>query len=463
MFSVYFPYANGAPMARTVNNPKTNSRSARAKLGKRAEPYWTVLSEGCALGYRRGVNGGRWIARFRDDDGKQHYEALGSADDACDPDNVTIYSFAQAQQSARSFFQRKVKEIAGDISVYAGPYTIARAVEDYQASYLRRGGKAVGRIVSAKHLYILPALGQLPVTKLTRRKLEEWHNTIATSAAHVRTRPGTPPKFRQKLETPEGRRQRSASANRVLTILKAALNAAYQDGRVPANDAWQRVKPFRGVDAARIRYLSDVEARGLVAACPQHFGHLVIAALLSGCRYSELARLVVNDFDAIAGTITVRVSKSNKPRHVVLSAEGSQFFSSACASKSRDATIFTKSNGRRWSTSDQQRPLKVACDTAAIAPITFHGLRHTYASRLAMKGVPLSVIAAQLGHADVRMVEKHYGHLAPSYIADTVRAAFSAMGLTRAQVPSTNQPAAPADCVTGLKPETAALLAPEHS
>jgi hypothetical protein len=35
-----------------------------------------------------------------------------------------------------------------------------------------------------------------------------------------------------------------------------------------------------------------------------------------------------------------------------------------------------------------------------------------------MKGVPLAVIAAQLGHADIRMVEKHYGHLAPNYVAD---------------------------------------------
>jgi hypothetical protein len=46
-----------------------------------------------------------------------------------------------------------------------------------------------------------------------------------------------------------------------------------------------------------------------------------------------------------------------------------------------------------------------------------------------MRGVPLGVIAAQLGHADTRMVEKHYGHLAPSYIAETVRAAFGSLGI----------------------------------
>jgi hypothetical protein len=46
-----------------------------------------------------------------------------------------------------------------------------------------------------------------------------------------------------------------------------------------------------------------------------------------------------------------------------------------------------------------------------------------------MKGVPLAVIATQLGHADTKMVEKHYGHLAPSYVADTVRAAFGSLGI----------------------------------
>jgi hypothetical protein len=39
-----------------------------------------------------------------------------------------------------------------------------------------------------------------------------------------------------------------------------------------------------------------------------------------------------------------------------------------------------------------------------------------------MNGVPLMVVAKNLGHADTRMVEKHYGHLAPSYVADAIRA-----------------------------------------
>jgi integrase len=92
--------------------------------------------------------------------------------------------------------------------------------------------------------------------------------------------------------------------------------------------------------------------------------------------------------------------------------------------------LYLRDNGKAWAKSEQQRPLTAACAVARIDPaVNFHSLRHSYASRLVMRGAPLSVVAAQLGHADTRMVEKHYGHLAPSYIAETVRAAFSPLGI----------------------------------
>ena len=419
-------------MARTVRDAKLDSRSARVKLAQRPEPYWTVISEGCALGYRRGSKGGIWIARFRDDNGKQHYEALGSSDDARDPDNLTAFSFGQAQSKARDFFTCKIREIVGDFVPTDGPFTVADALAAYQVKYVRRGGKDVGRIESAARTYISPDLGALPVAKLTKRKLEQWHHANATSAPRVRTRQGDAPKFRLHTATPEANRRRGATANRVLTILKAALNEAYHEGRVATNEAWQRVKAFRKVDSARIRYLTDDEARRLVRACSADFRALVVGALMTGCRYSELGALLAEDFNADSGTLTIRMSKSGKARHIALSAEGSEFFLRQCLSRPTGAFLFTKGSGGKWSTSDQQRPMAASCVAAKIAPITFHGLRHTYASRLAMKNVPLAVIAAQLGHADVRMVEKHYGHLAPNYVADTVRAAFSNMGLIQA-------------------------------
>lgn len=53
----------------------------RAKLARRREPYWMPIQKGRSLGYRRGANGGTWIARWRDPNGRKRYRSLGEADD----------------------------------------------------------------------------------------------------------------------------------------------------------------------------------------------------------------------------------------------------------------------------------------------------------------------------------------------------------------------------------------------
>ena len=92
--------------------------------------------------------------------------------------------------------------------------------------------------------------------------------------------------------------------------------------------------------------------------------------------------------------------------------------------------MFRHGDGGAWNTSEQARPMKEACERSEIKPtISFHILRHTWASLAVMNGTPLLVVAKNLGHADTRMVEKHYGHLAPSYIADAIRAAAPKFGI----------------------------------
>jgi hypothetical protein len=51
-----------------------------------------------------------------------------------------------------------------------------------------------------------------------------------------------------------------------------------------------------------------------------------------------------------------------------------------------------------------------------------------------MSGVPLLVVAKNLGHADTRMVERHYGHLAPSYIADEIRRGAPRFGVVKPSI-----------------------------
>ena len=76
-----------------------------------------------------------------------------------------------------------------------------------------------------------------------------------------------------------------------------------------------------------------------------------------------------------------------------------------------------------------KRPILEASTRAKISPpINFHCLRHTYASHSIMNGAPLIVVATNLGHSDTRMVELHYGHLAPSYLASAIRDAAPRFG-----------------------------------
>lgn len=219
-------------------------------------------------------------------------------------------------------------------------------------------------------------------------------------------------------------RRRRASTNRVLAMLKAALNHAFDEGHVANRDAWGRkLKPFRDVEMARVRYLSIAEAQRLLNASDADFRPLVRAALETGCRYGELTRLEVQDFNPDAGKVAVRKSKCGKPRHVVLTEQGADFFKQHCAGRAGDDLMFRTANGVPWKKSNQGRPMRSACGHAGIAPADgFHQLRHTWASLAVMAGVPLMVVARNLGHVNTSMVEKHYGHLSESYVTEAIRA-----------------------------------------
>jgi integrase len=99
------------------------------------------------------------------------------------------------------------------------------------------------------------------------------------------------------------------------------------------------------------------------------------------------------------------------------------FFAEMCAGRAGSEIMLVKDNGDPWKVAHQTWPMAETCKRAKIYPtVGFHQLRHTWASHAVMNGVPLLVVAKNLGHSDTRMVEKHYGHLAPSYIADAIRA-----------------------------------------
>jgi integrase len=383
-------------MGRTVRDANLETRTARLRLPIRGEPYWRGLEKGFALGYRRRSNGGTWLGRRRQADGSYIESRVGTTDDFQDADDVSILEYAQAQRAAREWWRAEQRREEGH-ETRTGPFTVSDAMTDYLTAYERRGGKAVYHARRIAEAHIKPELGAILVARLTAKNIADWHHEVAEKPPLVRSRPGRKLNYRKPDKSSDGIRKRRATANRILTVLKAALNHAWKAGHVASDDAWRRVSPFKDVAAARIRYLNTDECVRLVNGCEDGFRDLVRGALLTGCRYSELARMHVSDFNSDAGIVTIRESKSGRPRHAVLTEEGQQLFATLIAGKLGNELIFQRADGGAWGKSHQSRPMLDACTRAKIKPaVSFHILRHTHGSALAMRGVPFGVIAEQL-------------------------------------------------------------------
>ena len=411
-------------MGRTVREAKLETRSSRLRLASRSEPYWRVIHEGAHLGYYRGSRSGKWVARFRMAGAatKGYVKVtLGEADDVADADGVRFLDFRQAQDRARSWFSDVA---SGDHK--GGSLTVADILDEYMETFR---GKSVTATRSRVDATIKPELGHVLVSELTSKLIADWHGKRASSPARLRTSKRADEPNLRPIAGEEDIRRRRSTANRDLTVLKAALNRAALHRQGLPVDAWRNVKPFPKVDGAKLRYLSDDEARRLVNAMSTEFRPLVQAALLTGARYGELRAARVSDFDAQAGVLRLVETKSGSPRVAYLEEEGVRLFERTCAGKRGDQEIFQRPGGGKWGASEQARPIEAACKRAGIARATFHDLRRTYGARLALKGVPMAVIAEALGHADERITRKHYAHLSPSYVADTVRQTVAGLGI----------------------------------
>ena len=305
-------------MPRSTSDAPITTRAARERLASRREPYWRGIESGIAVGYRRNANGGAWLARVLD--GTRYREqGIGRADDNLPANGADILDFRQAQTKTIAWAAQQRRIAAGleptPPKAAAAPFTVANAIADHLRDLTARGSRGVLRLPRRAEAYILPALGPLPVGHLSRDKIRAWHHKIAKSPARVRSKPGHPAKVRfQASQDEDLARRRRATANRVLTVLKAALNHAQFEGKVTCSgDAWQLVKPFRGVDAPKVRYLSDNECVRLVNACPTDFRAVVTGALLTGCRYGELALMRAGDLDGQAGTVNIPGARAARP------------------------------------------------------------------------------------------------------------------------------------------------------
>ncbi len=406
-------------MAGKVKLLKIDTREARAKLAARGQPYYVEVLSGLHIGYRKGARRGVWVTRRWVGDRYEVETLDGVADDVEPADGEHVLSFDQARRAALKMADEAAKEAKGHAQcrrTKAPPYTVADAVENY-LSYLDRETKSGPRSRAFANLAILPKLGHIKLRDLTKEILNNWLFELAASSRRTRSKTLQPP----PPATDEERRRRRSSANRGWGVLSAALNYAFEEKHIDSDAAWSRVKPLREASAARMRWLSADEMRRLVAAADEPFRSLVVAALHSGCRYGELCRLAVEDFDARADSLLIRVSKSGKPRRVTLTRDASAFFKGLCAGRSPHEIMLRRADGSPWGVGHQDKPMRAACAKAGIERANFHSTRHSFASHAVMDGVSLLIVSRLLGHGDTKMCEKFYAHLCPDHVRETIQ------------------------------------------
>ena len=411
----------------------TPTSRSRLKLRPNGKPHWRPLATGRALGFRPHLEdptSGTWSARWTVPGAKRHRETtLSEADGRVPADGETVLDFRQAVEAAQQWCEDQERAFNGLEPVDREPYTVGRAMADY-LEWSRAHRKAPHQVEQVNRAHVLPHLEAVEVAKLSPAQLRKWHAKIASSPPLRRTAVGVERNV-GTLDGPEDRRKRQSTANRALSVLKAGLNMAYREGKVASDDAWRRVKPFKGVDRPKVRFLELDQAVRLLNACEPDFRRIVQGALLTGCRYGELCRLRVGDFKATPKPlIRLEDTKSGKGRHVFLSDEAAVFFGGLTAGRPDGEAMFLRDDGESWGRSHQARRMLDVSETAKIdPPATFHELRHTYASHYLMNGGDLPGLSQQLGHADTRMTTRHYAHLADDWRAEQARKHAPSFGL----------------------------------
>jgi len=408
-------------MARLRRDARLETREGRSRLKGRHEPYWRELYPGLALGYRKGKRGGVWKARRNLGAGRYQYTTLGTPNDHADADGRDVLDYKQAHAAALAWdADQNAPEDTEDPAC-----TVSEALDRYFATFRGRWKAGAEKWANSR---IRPDLGDWDVNDPNfTRAMREWLQRMADSPPQRRGR-----ELPLDVDNPDAIRRRRATANRIRTILCAALNQAYHDGRARHPEHWRKVRPFQDVDEPRVRYLTEHECVRLVNASDAEFRPLVRAALLTGCRYSELTNLRVHDYNADARTVAVRLTKAGKLRHVPLTDEGVALFDELTAGRVGVECIFVKRDGSPWQRTDQTRRMREASKRAKLVPaVHFHLLRHAYGALLTRAGVQLKIVAEAMGHADTRMTERHYAHLQPDFIAETIRAHLPRFGVRK--------------------------------
>lgn len=196
---------------------------------------------------------------------------------------------------------------------------------------------------------------------------------------------------------------------------------------------WQELKgappkiKWPKCDPTEMDFLSYDECELLLSKAEGIDYEMILTVVRSGLRQGELKGLQWSSIDWENRSLAVRHSlddnarilvapKSNRIRHIPMDTD---VYEMLYCRRKNTGYVFTDANGRAFTHKLLTRHLRRVCERAGLRRIGWHTLRHTFASHLVMKGVPITVVKELMGHSDVKTTMR-YAHLAPSMLRTAI-------------------------------------------
>jgi len=335
--------------------------------------------------FQRIQRSGIWWIRYIDATGREHRERVGPKGLA-----KRLYEKRKTEIREGRYFPPENRRVI----------LVREIVDDY-----RQWGKAAGRAIEKGHSAynrVYNVFGNKPAEALSPEDVEAFMLSLSQTL-------------------------RPASVNRHLQLLRAAYNRAVRAGKLTYNP----LRHFRLLkeNNIRVRYLSEEEEERLLFALPDYLRPLIRVAIHTGLRRSELLALRWGDIDLSLGVLTVREAKPGEGRRMPLNnvvrktllrlhqERGQALTENGSSSGERNGHVFSaREGGYLYNLNRYWYP---ALRHAGLRDLHFHDLRHTFASRLVMRGVDLYTVQTLLGHKTPAMVQR-YAHLSPGHLRHAV-------------------------------------------
>ncbi|MBP0627741.1 tyrosine-type recombinase/integrase [Cupriavidus sp. AcVe19-1a] len=368
---------------------RIDTPAGRRKLPADREPYYSQVGSGAYVGVRVLANGTQtWIARARDAVAKKYvYLALGSLLEA---DEAGRYD--AAAELARN---HAVRVAGGVVKLEAGTVgdAMARRVAFIRQDQRPKAADEAERMFA--YNVLSHPIAARALDRLTVEEFRAWLHGLVNSRLPDDYDP-------DDYDAPEILRRTRSTANRIIGVVRAALNQAYTDGRVDSDRAWRSEGKFEKVDGTRKTLLTAAQVETLIKAAEPDMAVFLKGLWLTAFRVGELARLRVRDFVPETRTVEIKLSKTG-PRTVHLPADALALFKVQCKGKTPAAPIFARTDGSAWESANYWRPaFRAAVDASGLTerddePLVPYHVRHASISHLLAQGVNITGVSEMAG------------------------------------------------------------------